>query len=138
VLAMTFTQSALAGTVTMVQGDVQISRDGGPFTSITGPTVCNSGDLVRAQSGFAQVVNPNGFFQTASPGISVICATDPDPASGLSKAGATEAGAATTVGAGTASGVTAGVSTAVIVGGVAVVAGVAGLVAASKKNSASP
>jgi hypothetical protein len=126
---------ASAANVTDVQGQVQLSTAGGPFKSITVPTVCNTGDVVRVvKDGSAQVVNANGAIETVSPGKPVVCKAAP---AAVAQTPAASTPAASTAAAGSAAG---GASTAVVVGGtIAVVAGVAGVVALTKKkSSASP
>jgi hypothetical protein len=129
-------QTVLAANVTNVQGQVQLSRAGGPFQNITGPSVCNAGDVVRAvKDGSADVVNADGLIQSATPGKPIICKAAAAAVTPATTPATAAAGAAGGAGAGAA-----GVSTAVVVGGaVAVVAGAAGVVALTKKkNSASP
>jgi hypothetical protein len=131
VLAIVLSSSASAANVTDVQGQVQLSNSGGPFKAISGPTTCKAGDVVRVvKDGSATVVNQNGVIQTATPGNPVVCLAGPGPA------GAPPTAAAPSAAAGSAS----SVSTAAVVGGsIAVVAGVAGVVALTKKkSSASP
>jgi hypothetical protein len=128
--AAVLSSAALAANVTDVQGQVQLSSSGGPFKTITGPMTCNAGDVVRVvKDGSAQVVNPNGVVETASPGKPVICKAGPGPATAPSPAAT--AGAA---------GSAASTSTAMVVGGAIVIgAGAAGVVALTKKkSSASP
>jgi opacity protein-like surface antigen len=110
--------AAMAANVSEVEGPVQISRSGGPFKAITGPEICNAGDVVRAQKdGSARVFNQNGVIQVATVGKPVTCVARPGPA------GTTPATA----------------STGAVVGGAAAVAiGVGGIIALSKKNSSSP
>jgi hypothetical protein len=121
--------TAQAANVTDVQGQVQISRSGGPFKTINGPSVCNSGDVVRAnKDGSARVVNAAGAIQDVLPGKPVSCR---DVAAATTTPGATPGAAA---GAGAA-----GASTAAVVGGsIAVVAGVVGVIAVTNKKSSSP
>jgi apolipoprotein N-acyltransferase len=87
--------------------------------TISGPLVCNSGDVVRAlNNGRARVVNPDGNIQVATPGSPVTCVSG--------QALAAVEGAS-------------GLSTGAVVGGAAVLgAGVIGAIALSKKSSASP
>lgn len=142
--------AASAANVTDVQGEVQLSNSGGPFKTISGPTTCTAGDVVRAvKDGSARVINPDGGIQTALPGSPAMClggpksgtTTPPAPAAASSTAaagGATPGSAA--AGSAAAASSATGVSTTVIVGAtIAVVAGVAGVVALTqKKSSASP
>ena len=103
-----------AANLSSVQGNVQISRAGGPFLAVSGPTQVNPGDVVRAEAGSsAQVVYADGAVASVGGGGSMIVAADP----GAVLAGVAYHGAA----AGT--GVTTGVSTATIVGGLAVLGG---------------
>jgi hypothetical protein len=132
VVILSVTQSAFAANVSDVQGKVQISRAGGPFTAVNGPVVCNSGDVVRAvdNGSSAQVVSSNGSIQTAVPGAPVTCRTGV-PAGVQSNPATTAATASAAAGGGVS-------TTAVIAGGAAIAAGVAGALVLTKKNSASP
>jgi hypothetical protein len=121
-------QAALAANVTDIQGQVQLSRSGGAYRTLAGPSVCNAGDVVRAgKDSSAQVVNPNGIIETVSPGNPVTCKAGPGPLANLPGSSAASSAAASAS------------TSAVAVGGtIAVVAGVAGLLAVTKKSSASP
>jgi hypothetical protein len=130
---------AFAANVTNVQGQVQLSRAGGAFQTITGPSVCNAGDTVRVvKNGSADVVNADGSIQSATPGKPIVCKAATAGLAPTTTPAAASAGAAG--GAGAVGGAAAGVSTAVVAGGVvAVVGGVVGVVALTKKkSSASP
>jgi hypothetical protein len=67
-----------AASLSSVQGNVQISRAGGAFQAVTGPTIINKGDVVRADVGSsAQVVYADGAIAAVSAGSSVVVAADP-------------------------------------------------------------
>jgi hypothetical protein len=136
---LTLLNPASAANITAVQGQVQISSSGGPFRTITGPTTCNAGDVVRAvKDGSAQIFHLNGDVMTATPGVPVTCTSGLGPhgmnagAPGSSAAGATGGTAGATGGA-SAAAAGAGVSTGVLVGGGVALA--VGAAAAVKKLS---
>jgi hypothetical protein len=140
VISVALSNGASAANVTEVQGQVQLSKSGGPFTALTGPAVCNAGDVIRVvKDGSARVINPNGVVQTASPSKPIVCVAGPGPGGALPTTAAPAATPAAAAPAAAAASAT-GVSTGVLVGGaIAVGAGVAGVVALSnKKSSASP
>jgi hypothetical protein len=67
-----------AASLSSVQGNVQLSRAGGAFQAVTGPTIINKGDVVRAASGSsAQVVYGDGAMVSVSAGSSLVVAADP-------------------------------------------------------------
>jgi hypothetical protein len=126
--------AANAANLTSVQGQVQISRAGGPFVA-TGVTVVNPGDVVQALAGgSAQVVYADGQVTPVYGGASVRVA--PDRAAvlaGPSFQGAPGAGAAA---AGSATAVS---TTALVVGGVVAAAGVYAVATKlAEKKPASP
>jgi hypothetical protein len=130
-----FGHAARAADVTQVQGRIEISRSGGPFRPVTGPTVCNTGDVVRAvQEGSAQIVGAGNVVQTATPGNPVNCSGQPAAATQSAAA----QGAPGPSGAAGGAGAAASGATAAVIGGVVVVAGVVGAVALAKKSSSSP
>jgi hypothetical protein len=119
-------QAAVAANVNEIQGQVEISRSGGPFRAVSGPTICNAGDVVRARPNGRAQVEYLGSVVTATPGNPVTCA---GPAAAATTGAPGAAGAA---------GGAASASTAAVVGGAVVIAaGVAGVVALARK-SASP
>jgi hypothetical protein len=144
-LLPTPSRSASEATVANLQGLVQISRAGGPFTNVAGPTACGAGDVLRVVgNGSAQVVNPNGVIQTATLGAPVKCLAGigspsptfvggPDaaadaalPATGQITDAAAAASASSKTGA-------------ILVGsGIVAAASVAGVVALNRKSAASP
>jgi hypothetical protein len=127
--------AADAANLTAVQGQVQVSRAGGPFVA-TGATVVNPGDVVQALSGSsAQLVYADGAITQVASGSSVKVAADGAAVlSGASFQGAPGAGAAAA--ASTAPAVSA---TALVVGGVVAAAGVYAVTTSlAKKSSASP
>jgi hypothetical protein len=126
-------------------GQVQISRAGGPFTDIAGPTACSAGDVVRVVgNGSAQVVNPNGAIQTATLGAPIKCLAGIGLQSPMLVGGPDVAADAAVPAAGesTAAAATAGVSSttgAILIGtGIVAAASVVGVVALTKKSAASP
>jgi hypothetical protein len=67
-----------AANLSSVQGAVHVSRAGGPFLAVTGPTQINPGDVVRAEVGSsAQVVYANGAVAAVSSGSTMTVAADP-------------------------------------------------------------
>jgi hypothetical protein len=67
-----------AANLTSVQGDVTLSRAGGPFRPVGGPTVINTGDVVRAEPGSsAQIVYGSGAVAAVNSGASIRVAVDP-------------------------------------------------------------
>ena len=67
-----------AASLSLVQGPVQLSRAGGPFQVVTGPTQVQPGDVVRADAGSnAQVIYANGFVAAVTDGASLTVASDP-------------------------------------------------------------
>jgi hypothetical protein len=66
-----------AASLSSVQGKVQLSRAGGAFQSVAGPTIINPGDVVRAETGSsAQVVYANGSIASVSSGSTLTVAAD--------------------------------------------------------------
>jgi hypothetical protein len=127
--------SATAATINDLQGIVQISRNGGPFTTVSAPTECNAGDVVRAQrDGSARVINADGSMQTARPGAPVTC-RGMQPST--PQAAPTQSPAANAAASGFG-GFAPGLSTGLVVGGVAIAAGAGAAYALTRKNSASP
>jgi hypothetical protein len=137
-------RSASEATIAGVQGQVQISRAGGPFMDIAGPTACSVGDVLRVVgNGSAQVVNPNGAIQTATLGAPVKCLAGigstspslvggPDAVADAAVAAANESTAAAAAGGATSN------TAAIMVGaGIVAATGVVGVVALTKK-AASP
>jgi hypothetical protein len=132
---------AHAAHLTAVQGEVFISRAGGPFQPVTGPTEVAQGDVVKASPGSsAQVVQANGQILTVNSASPMTIAetigqqipTASATVDGLSPPSGTETLASATGG---------GVGPAALVaGGVAVGVGayVVQKTIAAKKTSASP
>jgi hypothetical protein len=137
-------QVAVAANLTSVQGKILVSRAGGPFQAVSGPTRVNPGDVVRADvGGSAQVVYANGATQVVPSNTMLLVSTD--PAAVLSQAafqGAPGAGAANaaagTAGAGAAGASAAVSTTAIAIGAATVGAAVVAGVVIAKKKSASP
>jgi hypothetical protein len=66
-----------AASLSSVQGKVQLSRAGGAFQPVTGPTIINPGDVIRAEMGSsAQVVYANGSIASVSGGSTLTVAAD--------------------------------------------------------------
>jgi hypothetical protein len=131
-VGVTLCPAAFAANVSDVQGKVQVSRAGGPFTAVSGNYVCNVGDVVRAvdNGSSAQIINANGLIETVLPGAPVTCKTGA-PA-GVQANAATGQSAASAVAGGSVP------TAAVVAGGAAIAAAVAGALVLTKKNSASP
>jgi hypothetical protein len=148
--------SSLAASLTSVQGQIQVSRAGGPFKAVTGPTFINPGDVVRADIGSsAQIVYSSGASVPVASGAAMTVVADASAVlSSLAFQGAPGPWAASTIPAEpapsaapsvdappAAAGGGASFTTIAVVGGV-VVAGAGVLAVASKadskKSSASP
>jgi hypothetical protein len=132
VLLLSCGQNASAATVTDVQGNVQISRNGGPFTGVSATTDCNAGDVIRIQrDGSARVINADGSMQTARPGAPVTCKdVSASPMNSPVQSPAGSAAAASGLG---------GISTTgLVVGGVVIAAGAGAAYALTRKDPASP
>jgi hypothetical protein len=70
--------AAQAANLSSVQGKVQLSRAGGAFKPVAGPTVINPGDVVHAEVGSsAQVVYSNGSIASVAAGSTLTVAADP-------------------------------------------------------------
>lgn len=70
--------AAQAANLSSVQGKVQLSRAGGTFQAVAGPTIVNPGDVVRAETGSsAQVIYADGSIAPVSSGSSLVVAADP-------------------------------------------------------------
>jgi hypothetical protein len=144
-----------AASLSSVQGKVQLSRAGGAFQSVAGPTIINPGDVVRAETGSsAQVVYANGSIASVSSGSTLTVAADPaailagsafadGPGAGAASAGGTTSAAGGAGGA-AAGGAGLGLGTGALVGGGLLLAGGTLLVVKKlnddkkKKDSASP
>jgi hypothetical protein len=66
-----------AASLSSVQGKVQLSRAGGAFLPVAGPTIVNPGDILRAETGSsAQVVYADGSVATVSSGSTLTVVAD--------------------------------------------------------------